>query len=570
VPFRIYQLASPLDVGASWRNYDGTTTIYTGGTPAVNAITLTVSNNYEEPVTIEPGPPAEIGELPPGASSCYLYFNGLLSNAEVEAVRVATEGWSSAVFTDEDGRSYLAFAPDEAAVVEAGGQVALSLDGVLASGQPTSGYLDLFLFGVKGVDDATNAQIYVSVTPPPQEGNKQLRLLVGWAETDTVYIGADRVNRLLLYLTNPDSQPLVPDGSAAWGPDDPRFRFSVVCGTGAGALTTVDLARQASVGVDHDYGNVWLPPDRDDQGDYPIWLLQPNRNGGGQILGTGERATIVFDITNIVTTLPQGVTHAHIGYQNIPGYNNGFVALQIIKVEPIVIDYFTADPPEITNATGATDVTLRFGVRNAAYVTVFNTRYARETGQIQFEGTATAKVTGTSTFTLQAQNLLTGQQLSQSVTVTVSPDPFQLLPLGTIVMWSGTVAAIPPGWRLCDGVDGRPNLVNKFIRGAARAGSPQPLETGGSDTHKHGASGSTTITAGGLHTHKFPEAWYDQKVDGSKSSSYSVIDRNNTNIKDAATRESVTHTHPATSSVTVNDAIVLPPWFALYYIIRAT
>ena len=41
------------------------------------------------------------------------------------------------------------------------------------------------------------------------------------------------------------------------------------------------------------------------------------------------------------------------------------------------------------------------------------------------------------------------------------------IPSGVIVMWSGSTDEIPEGWALCDGDDGRPNLLNRFIRSIA-------------------------------------------------------------------------------------------------------
>jgi hypothetical protein len=41
------------------------------------------------------------------------------------------------------------------------------------------------------------------------------------------------------------------------------------------------------------------------------------------------------------------------------------------------------------------------------------------------------------------------------------------MPKGGIIMWSGTIAAIPTGWALCDGANGTPNLSGKFIVGYA-------------------------------------------------------------------------------------------------------
>jgi len=71
-----------------------------------------------------------------------------------------------------------------------------------------------------------------------------------------------------------------------------------------------------------------------------------------------------------------------------------------------------------------------------------------------------------------------------------------LIPKGAIIMWSGE--KIPDGWALCDGKDGTPNLVGKFVRGGALHESGN---SGGSDqqaftatTWQHGP-GFWSITA---------------------------------------------------------------------------
>jgi hypothetical protein len=55
------------------------------------------------------------------------------------------------------------------------------------------------------------------------------------------------------------------------------------------------------------------------------------------------------------------------------------------------------------------------------------------------------------------------------------------LPIGTIIAWEN--AAIPSGWAVCDGQDGRPNLIGKFVRGASSDG--QVRATGGAENHSH-------------------------------------------------------------------------------------
>lgn len=54
---------------------------------------------------------------------------------------------------------------------------------------------------------------------------------------------------------------------------------------------------------------------------------------------------------------------------------------------------------------------------------------------------------------------------------------------GIIVMWHGTLAHIPPGWTLCDGTFGTPDLRERFIRGTPDGVDPGDL--GGDSDHTH-------------------------------------------------------------------------------------
>ena len=101
-------------------------------------------------------------------------------------------------------------------------------------------------------------------------------------------------------------------------------------------------------------------------------------------------------------------------------------------------------------------------------------------------------------------------------------------PVGTIMMWSGSIASIPKGWTLCDGETKTdrtgtsvttPDLRNRFIVGAGNTYTPG--NTGGSDSvtlteaqmpsHNHTATGSSesagshnhniSVTEGGAHSH---------------------------------------------------------------------
>ena len=77
--------------------------------------------------------------------------------------------------------------------------------------------------------------------------------------------------------------------------------------------------------------------------------------------------------------------------------------------------------------------------------------------------------------------------------------------VGEVRMYKGTLASIPSGWALCDGAGGRPNLINKFVKGVATA-ITEPGTSGGSNTttlieanltaHTHSG---TLAPGGGLH-----------------------------------------------------------------------
>ena len=85
------------------------------------------------------------------------------------------------------------------------------------------------------------------------------------------------------------------------------------------------------------------------------------------------------------------------------------------------------------------------------------------------------------------------------------------VPVGGIIIWSGSVASIPTHWQICDGTNGTPDLRDKFVMGA---GSTYAVNaTGGAATaslaHTHT---NPTTSAGSSHTHTNPVTG-DQNLD---------------------------------------------------------
>lgn len=172
------------------------------------------------------------------------------------------------------------------------------------------------------------------------------------------------------------------------------------------------------------------------------------------------------------------------------------------------------------------------------------------------------------------------------------------LPLGAIVMWSGIVADIPESFALCDGTDGTPDLRNRFILGAGNA--PAPGTTGGSST----AGGGGTIALGGAHTHplsidghtltiaEMPSHahWNGMTDDGPGMFNHGnrpaspVADREPSAGNDSGTVEGLTeeegggdpHSHTGsttesgehTHDLTLDDVSIMPPYFALCFIMK--
>lgn len=93
--------------------------------------------------------------------------------------------------------------------------------------------------------------------------------------------------------------------------------------------------------------------------------------------------------------------------------------------------------------------------------------------------------------------------------------------IGTVKMFSGTFVndVTMPGWYKCDGTNGTPNLVDKFIRGGSTSGA-----TGGEDTHV------LTVTEMPAHAHSTNirpygayAATYALPVDTPSGQQFSVI-----------------------------------------------
>ena len=167
-------------------------------------------------------------------------------------------------------------------------------------------------------------------------------------------------------------------------------------------------------------------------------------------------------------------------------------------------------------------------------------------------------------------------------------------PSGGIAMWSGSIASIPTGWRLCDGGGGTPDLRDRFIVGAgstyavAATGGSANVTPAGSIT---GSTGDTALTEAQMpkHYHRFVTgqlaggAWPNggqadrngnffggTPDDGAfEYFNYSVGGDAASGSQGQGVANGNGHSHPAGSlSFSGTSATNLPPYYALAYIMK--
>ena len=133
------------------------------------------------------------------------------------------------------------------------------------------------------------------------------------------------------------------------------------------------------------------------------------------------------------------------------------------------------------------------------------------------------------------------------------------IPAGGIILWSGAANAIPAGWTLCDGLNGTPNLVDRFVVGAG-ASAPAVGTTGGSKdavvvSHTHTATDSG-------HSHSLPSTYWGGGGQRAGSGGGLGTDPSSTSGTSSA---NITVAAAGQSGANAN----MPPYYALCYIMKS-
>ena len=182
---------------------------------------------------------------------------------------------------------------------------------------------------------------------------------------------------------------------------------------------------------------------------------------------------------------------------------------------------------------------------------------------------------------------------------------FSAIPIGCIVMWAGTIATIPSGWRLCDGTNSTPDLRDKFVIGARTDSSSKAQTTvtgvntftGGTKdaqivAHSHSATSSASST---VSVSSETDSWSGQ-IRASDSGLYAnsgvftnaggngdTFDDNFNSSENTENRNvNISHTYTHTHSIGVTTSVTttvssegtsgtnsnLPPYYSLAFIMK--
>lgn len=180
-------------------------------------------------------------------------------------------------------------------------------------------------------------------------------------------------------------------------------------------------------------------------------------------------------------------------------------------------------------------------------------RYLANTGSSNNPAWAQVNLADGVTGTLPVANGGTGQTTA-------------LIPTGVIVMWSGTVATIPTGWRLCDGTSGTPDLRNRFIVGAtADSGGIAVTTITGANTQTGGSKDAIVVS----HNHTITDPGHAHTVRGGGGSggSTNALGYFQTFLSNASTTNVGTGISVNTNGSSGTNANLVP-YYALAYIMK--
>lgn len=188
------------------------------------------------------------------------------------------------------------------------------------------------------------------------------------------------------------------------------------------------------------------------------------------------------------------------------------------------------------------------------------------------------------------KNVLKNTFPNLSAPVTATADQINIpFPSGGIIMWSGSIGAIPSGWKLCDGTSGTPNLVDRFIVGAGSSytvgaiGGANSVTLTESQIPVHTHTVTATSSAAGAHNHTLSDPGHSHTIAAVQETGGGVFNGGAYGSTVTRSTSSVTtgisigavgdHTHTITATAgnagSGGSHENRPPYYALAYIMKS-
>lgn len=156
--------------------------------------------------------------------------------------------------------------------------------------------------------------------------------------------------------------------------------------------------------------------------------------------------------------------------------------------------------------------------------------------------------------------------------LTALPSGVGVMESGMICLWSGLVGAIPSGYLLCDGSSGTPNLRDKFVLGGGgslpTSGGASSVSSGSATTGASVASHTLTLSEIPAHDHDIKYITFGVQGGGSLVTGQPLGTGGITGSTQNA-GSSGGHTHGLTDPGHTHTVATLPPYRALFYIMKS-
>ena len=371
---------------------------------------------------------------------------------------------------------------------------------------------------------------------------KVLSLETGYIGESIIYLteeGKSLVkNDLTFYIMSGRSGS---DGSSEAIPAKPNesyIKLSFEYGDGIGDLATAQDAIAFELSMLRHYDNEFEIK-KYPKGTRPYWMLTARSL---DFLKGGSKNRIELQFSNMFSSLKPGLTTLQVEYGKIPGFQDGYRSLTIVKQEPKAVQAkYGLDVGDVNLVEKEKNLEIKGSIKlqNGGIVSGFSD----DTGLSENSST----------------NVPTEKAVKTYVDTTVKAYVDYRLPAGVIVMWSGAVDKVPAGWALCDGRNGTPNLLNTFV-----------LSSGKRKVGEKGGAENVVLTAAQMprHTHSANASSVSVNEPAFRTEKIQHFLNSNRQYSHAASQV----TKPVYVSISAtgnnNPHNNMPPYFVLAYIMK--